>query len=199
MNNVLAVGNGFIWTTSIAAGVVLCLAGYRALWAKSLPASSKSLIGEWFGYAHFHARGGDLFYKERIEISRNLLLPWRLRIVAEPFTDARETIYRGSLRCDASFIYFSMYEPVFGDQTYEIHRRIMDQDHAGNLIVGLALGKTYDDRVHCATAHVMSRKELDPAATRNHPADIEVERTRFLAIVGEYFTVVPETFQLKLF
>lgn len=199
MTNLLAAGDAFIWITSIAAGVLLCAAAYRFLLVRSLPAQSRALLGEWFGYAHFHSHDGDLFYKERIIVSRNYLSPWRLKVVAEPCTDAGETIYRGRIRCEPPFIYCSTYEPSFGDRTYEISRRIMDSNHGGKLIVGLALGNSYDDRVHCATAHIWSRTELDPAANRHHPADPEVEKAKFVEIAGGYFKVSAETFQLKLF
>lgn len=198
MNDALAVGDTFIWVTSIAAGALLCFAAYQTLSAKSLPAQSKALLGEWFGYAFFHAREGDLFYKEKITVRRDYLLPWRLRVMAEPSTDAGETVYRGRMRCNPPFIYCSMYEPVFGDHTYEISRRIMGSDHGGKVVVGLALGNSYDDRVHCATAHIWSRQELDPSAGRHHPADPEIEKKRFLEIAAEYFLVTPDTFQLKL-
>lgn len=198
MSDLVVAGDSFIWITSVAAGMVLCLAAYRGISAKALPAQSRALLGEWFGYAFFHAREGDSFYKERITVRRSYLVPWRLNVIAEPATDAGETIYRGHLRCQPPFIYCSMYEPVFGDQTYEISRRIMDNDHSGKLIVGLALGNSYDDKVHCATAHIWSRRELDPSAGSHHAADPEVEKKRFLEITKEYFVVKSSTLQIKL-
>ena len=198
MRDLVTAGDIFIWLTSIVAGALLLLAAYRALLAKSLSPQSKALLGNWFGYGHFHSRSGDLFYKERITVSRNYLLPWRLRVEAEPATETVETVYRGRLRCEPPFIFCTTYEPTFGDRAYEIGRRIMDSDHGGKMIVGLCLGNTYDDTVHCATVHIWTRKELDPSANRNRPADVNVERAEFMKIAADYFAVAPDTYQLKL-
>jgi hypothetical protein len=115
VNQLISAGDVFIWLTSVLTGGLVCLGGYRWLAAKSLPAQSRALLGEWFGYGHFHSREGDLFYKENISITRDWLRPWRLRVMARPDEEGVESAYRGSVTCVAPFIFCSGYEPVFGD------------------------------------------------------------------------------------
>jgi hypothetical protein len=198
MKGVLTAADMFIWGTSIAAGVVLCLAAYRWLLAKSLPIQSRALLGDWYGYGHFHSRGGDLFYKERISVTRDWIQPWRLRIVAQPDEQGSETTYRGLVWSKPPFIFCSTFEPIFGDRTFEISRRTMDDRHEGNMVVGICLGMSYDENVHCATAHIWSRAQLDPEATSQRPADRAIERKRFIDISRDYFVASPDTLQLKL-
>jgi hypothetical protein len=199
MNGVVSAGDAFIWITSIAAGTVLVLAGYRAIWSRSLAAEKKNLLGEWFGYAHFHATGGDRFYKERIIISRNRWLPWRLRIEAEPIPSAGETVYRGEITLKSPVIFCEMFEPIYSDRTFEIGHRVMDHsDCSGPVIAGLYLGNSYQRLVYSANAYLWTRDELDPAANPRQPPT-ELERERFLSIAKEHFEISTESLQIKLF
>lgn len=198
MNDMLSAGNAFIWITSILAGIVLCISGYRLAAIKFASSQAKAVLGEWTGYAYFHSVDGDRFYKERITVTRDLLLPWRFRLKAVPLEGSGATVYRGTMRYRSGFFHCTAFEPVFDDRVFEISRLIMDKEHDGSMIVALAMGMTYDERVHCSTAHVWARRSLDPAASQNRPASLEVEERRFLEVVRTYFSVSPDTYQLKM-
>jgi hypothetical protein len=198
MTGLLTTGDIFIWVTSVAAGVVLCAGAYRFMVVKSASSQAKAILGEWIGYAYFHSVEGEHFYKEVITVTRHLILPWRFRLKAVPQEGSGATVYRGSMRYHGGFFYCTAYEPVFDDRVFEISRLIMDREHNGSMIVALAMGMTYDERVHCSTAHVWSRKSLDSRASRTRPADLAAEEDRFREIVKTYFSVSSDTYQLKM-
>jgi hypothetical protein len=155
-------------------------------------------LGQWHAYAFFHAKTGDRFYKEIITVSRDLLRPWRLVFTAVPSSGSGQTVYRGEVACNGAYITTRAHEPVFDDHAFEVSRRIMDDEHDGNTIIGLCMGKSYDDHVRVATAHIWSRQPLGApiGATRGSE---DIERQKFSEIATSYFQVSGETFQLKLF
>lgn len=189
-----------IWVGSVLGG----LTGIGTIWgavvwiarrAESRQASA--LLGAWYGYAFYEGRRGPIFYREKITIARGVL-PWRFLITSIPITDGETSAYKGHVRVRAPFLYSATREPVYEDRTFEISRRIMDERHSADLMVGLHIGRSYEETVHAACAYVWSKVPLDPAATSIRSPDPAVEEEKFLEIVRDYFEVDPASFQLKM-
>jgi hypothetical protein len=189
--------DALIWIGSVAAGVSVLIG--IALWFSRRTESrqAKALLGPWYGYGFFDGREGPLFYRESVVIKRGWL-PWRFEATATPISNDATNPYTGSLRVRAPMIYCSMREEVYEDRTFGIGRIIMDERHAANTIIWLALGRSYEETIHTACALVWSRRSLDPSASQTVLPNPETERAAFLQLVRRYFTVDGDTFQLNM-
>lgn len=106
------------------------------------------------------------------------------------------TKYSGTCWYRSSHVFFKMREPIYDDTTFEIFRRVMDERHTDDLLIGLHLGKSYDDAVFEANLLVVSKGPLvtfDPTISENDRQAQEIKKYKELA--KSYFVQLPDTFE----
>lgn len=163
-------------------------------------AHDRALLGDWYFYGLFQAKDGAQFYKEKVSIRRNPVVPWRLIIESKAMTNGTSVRYRGTIVSHPPFLYCSGFDPIYHDRTFEILQRKMDaQLHDAEMFVGIHLGKTYEDTIVGASAVVMARSELYSNPSQKRVAETEVEKARFLEIIRPYFKTDRTTYQLLQF
>jgi len=199
MKAILDAGDVFIWITSVLAGAALVLGLWKAAASYARSPKDAALLGEWYTYGYFHSSGGPVFYRERGLVKRHFLLPWIFTTETIPLDGDGSTIYRGSLTSHSPYLYFTAFEPVYHDRTFEIYCRRMEGASDSKLLLGIHLGRSYDEGVHTACAVIMSRSPLDKNASPTRPPDEAVERLEFERICRSYFLSDPQSLQLLMF
>lgn len=192
-------GDNFIWVTSLLGGGAVVWGLWIAIGSYFRSPRDASLLGVWFTYGYFHSAEGAVFYKEKGEIRRNRFLPWIFEVETKPLDGDGSTIYKGALSYHAPYLYFTTFEPIYHDRTFEIYCRRMNTSSESKLLFGIHLGRSFDEGVHTACAVLMSRGELDENASAIKLADEAVEKREFMRLVGPYFVVDKNSLQLMMF
>jgi hypothetical protein len=198
MVDITKAGDSFIWLTSLVGGLAMLFGAYRAGVAAVQTARASAILGRWYGYGYFETLEGPLFYREIISVTRRRWLPWLLRLQAKPVGSDDVTRCDGTISVSPPFVYVTCYEPVFGDRTYEIYRWKMGADHRPGLLIGIHLGRSYEEHIHSATAFIMTRSPLDPATSETRGADAAVEQTQFELMVQRHYRVDAKSLQLLM-
>lgn len=199
MPPIQTLGDSFIWITSILAGFSVLYGLLKYVSALLENRHDKALLGDWFEYGFFQSHNGPHFYKERVTIKRDMFLPWRLTQICKPVTAGKSTSYRGRFISRPPFLYGIGFDPVYNDRTFEIlHRKMDTRLHDADTFIGIHLGKTYEETMHCACAVVMTRRELDPNVSPVKSADINVEKAKFTEIISPYLKIERGSYQMIL-
>lgn len=178
----------------MAAGLAVVVGLYQGLGRLFISDRSRAIMGVWYGYAFFQNQDGPVFYREVNTIRRSA--PWRLSLSAKPIGSEEVTHYQGTVRFNPPYVYINTFEPVYADRCSELYRWQQSDRHDASMLVGIHLGRTYEEAIHNATPMIMARRQLDPKASVNQMADVEVERAEFLRIVQRHFKLDDSTFQL---
>lgn len=199
MTALFEAGNIFIWITSVFGGAALVLGVWKGAVSYARSPKDAALLGDWYTYGYFHSSGGPVFYREKGQITRHPIFPWLFITETSPLDGDGSTSYKGAVTAHAPYLYFTSFEPVYHDRTYEIYCRRMEGVSESRLLLGIHLGRSYDEGVHTACAVIMSRFPLDKNASASRPPDEGVERAEFERLARPYFFSHAGSLQLMMF
>lgn len=199
MSGAIGLGNdALIWLGSFAAGLgVLAQVSRWAIEKFDFDDQSR-ICGEWIGYGYFHSEFGERFYRESILVSRRLILPWTLKMVARPCSTGSPLPYKGPFWRQGDYVYSITKQGRQHDPCFEIGMIRLSGDHVQDMIVGLHLGQSYVTQVHVATAFIWSRAALDPHASLTAELPSDIEKRRFDEICSRYIEVNSDFLELQL-
>lgn len=159
---------------------------------------NKAILGKWYGYAYFQSIDGPRFYREINIIEKSKIFPWKLIMKAHPVGKNSVTKYNGTINFNPPYIYMNTFDPIYGDRCSELYRWQMTESHEASLLVGIHLGRTFEESMHNATPMIMTSSSLDPNASESCPARADIEQQEFDRLVARYFSLEPTTLQLLL-